>query len=301
MPKVCYVEKNFAPSSVEVIDQANEIIEDYLAQDLKLTLRQLYYRFVASDLIPNTQRSYKRLGSIINDARLAGLVDWEAIEDRGRNVNRISKWDDPGDIIESAARSYAIDLWEGQECRVEVWVEKQALEAVIKQASRKLACPSLACKGYMSQSELWSAAERFKRLRRDGQTPVIIHLGDHDPSGMDMTRDIADRLKVFGIPTEVNRIALNWDQIEEYQPPPNPAKTTDSRANAYIERYGDDSWELDALEPRVLRDLITTTIKRYMDLDLYQEHIDRQERERGLLNVASQNWSDLVEHIEENF
>lgn len=78
---------------------------------------------------------------------------------------------------------------------------------------------------------------------------VILHLGDHDPSGIDMTRDISDRLELFGADVEVKRIALNWDQIDEFTPPPNPAKLSDSRAGAYIAEYGDESWELDALEP----------------------------------------------------
>lgn len=294
MTKIAYLEKAFQGSSLDIIEKANRIIVDYSEQGLILTLRQLYYRFVASGWIPNSQKSYSRLGSIVNDGRLAGLIDWEAIEDRGRNLNKPSTWDSPSDIINTASRSYAIDLWEGQKNRVEVWVEKQALEAVVENACQPWACPSFACKGYTSQSEMWGASGRFKEYRRRGQRPVIIHLGDHDPSGIDMTRDIEDRLRMFRIEVEVNRIALNMDQVEKFDPPPNPAKLTDSRAQGYIERFGDDSWELDALEPKFLNELIQDTIAGYVNMDKFEARRERQEREREELKAVAQNWDEVV-------
>lgn len=299
MPKICYVEKKFAKSSLAIIAHANGIIEDYLAQGLTLTLRQLYYRFVAADLLPNRQKEYKRLGSIINDGRLAGLIDWNAIEDRGRNLISPSHWTSPEDIVEACAQSYKIDKWKGQDFRVEVWVEKEALIGVIENASRPLDVPCFACKGYTSASEMWRAARRFQRYESRSQTPVIIHLGDHDPSGIDMSRDIRDRLETFGIPMEVDRIALNMNQVDEFDPPPNPAKLTDSRAAGYIAEFGDDSWELDALEPAVLHQLIQKTIKSYMNEKKYKEREARQERERVQLTDVSGYWEDVIERVEE--
>lgn len=301
MPRICYIEKNFSKGSLETIEQANRIITSYQAQGLSLTLRQLYYRFVAGALIPNKQSEYKRLGSIINDGRLAGLIDWDAIEDRGRNLQTVPSWSDPGGIIEAAARSYAIDLWQDQDNRVEVWVEKEALIGVVGGAAKALACPSFACKGYTSQSEMWRAGMRFKAMANDGQTPVVIHLGDHDPSGIDMTRDIAERLALFaGFEVEVRRVALNMDQVKKYSPPPNPAKLTDSRVEGYIEKFGKESWELDALEPSVLRDLIQDTIREYMDEVKYEAMRLRQEQERWTLKTAATAWEAVVEFLEKN-
>lgn len=301
MPRICYVEKNFSKGSLEIIEQANSIISSYQAQGLSLTLRQLYYRFVAAALIPNKQSEYKRLGSIINDGRLGGLIDWDAIEDRGRNLQTIPSWSDPGDIIEAAARSYAIDLWQDQDNRVEVWVEKEALIGVVGGAAKALACPSFACKGYTSQSEMWRAGMRFKAMENDGQTPVVIHLGDHDPSGIDMTRDTKDRLEMFaGFEVEVRRIALNMDQVHAYSPPPNPAKLTDSRAGGYIDQFGRESWELDALEPAVLRDLIQDTIREYMDEAKYEAMRLKQEQERWTLKTAATAWDNVVGFLEKN-
>jgi hypothetical protein len=291
MPLICYTPKRFTRDSREVIDYANRIIADYDEQGLSLTLRQLYYRFVAADLLPNSNRSYKRLGSIINDARLAGLLDWDAIEDRGRELHGGGGWENPSQLLGAMARGYSRDSWEGQPERVEIWVEKQALEDVIGQAAHERGCAYFACKGYTSQSEMWRAARRFARYIRNGQQPIIIHLGDHDPSGIDMTRDITERINdVFGVRVEVIRIALNWDQIEQYQPPPNPAKMDDSRFAAYAERFGDESWELDALEPRTMRDLIVETIDEHLDREIYDAVLEREADERRTLEMLAENW-----------
>ena len=292
MSKICYVSKNFKPKTEVIIDQANEIIGEYLDDGMSLSLRQLYYRFVAAGLLENKQTEYSRLGSIINDARLAGLVDWRAIEDRGRQLLAYRTFTDPGHAVRSIVAGYRIDKWQGQEFRCEVWVEKQALEAVVEGAADEYQVPTFSCKGYNSQSEMWRAAMRFQRYRQKRQTPVIIHLGDHDPSGIDMTRDIIDRLTTFGMPMEVNRIALNMDQVEKYDPPPNPAKLTDSRAGGYIMEYGDDSWELDALEPKVMKKLIQKTIKKYLDEGEYMGRVEQEEEERARLDEMADNWED---------
>jgi hypothetical protein len=212
-----YIEKNFRNDTLDIIGQANQIIADYAAQGFSLTLRQLYYQFVARDLIPNTERSYKRLGGIINDGRLAGLIDWNAIEDRTRNLQRNPHWDSPADVIEAARQSYGIDMWANQPKRVEVWIEKEALAGVITRVCNDLDVPYFACRGYVSQSEQWRAGMRCRtNYNRASQDTVVLHLADHDPSGIDMTRDNQERLSMLagyrGAPT-VERIALNMDQI----------------------------------------------------------------------------------------
>ena len=118
---------------------------------------------------------------------------------------------------------------------------------------------------------------------------MVVYLGDHDPSGLDMSRDIQDRLQLmtYGMEVDVQRLALNFDQVEDYQPPPNPAKLQDSRAAAYIGLYGMESWELDALEPQVLDGLISGAIEQFMDLDLYEGMVDREESEREAIREAA--------------
>lgn len=267
---------NFRKTSLERIRQANEIIQEYQDDGLTLTLRQLYYQFVARDLIPNKQQSYDNLGGLISKARLAGLIDWDAIEDRTRFLRGRVNWDTPAQMIRSRARSYSIDMWENQDTRLEVWIEKDALIGVIESVCHNNDIDYFACRGYVSQSELYEAGKRIQRYREErDQDTVVIHLGDHDPSGIDMTRDNQDRLCMFSEDyVHVERIALNYDQVLEYGPPPNPAKLTDSRAADYVRQHGRSSWELDALEPRVLQRLIQEIVDEHKDLDAWKERED---------------------------
>lgn len=278
MPKIKYVEKRFGAKALGTIKQANAIIVEYQTQGFDLTLRQLYYQFVSRDLIANTQREYKNLGSIVNDARLAGLIDWRAIIDRTRNLQGVNHWESPSEILRDCIDRYQTDKWADSETRVEVWVEKDALIGIVENVCRPNDVDYFSCRGYVSQSELWGAARRAIKYNDADQKVVILHLGDHDPSGKDMTRDIEDRFEMFGVERfEVKRIALNIDQVQKYKPPPNPAKTTDSRAKNYIAEFGTKSWELDALEPKVLSKLIEKEILKYRSDVSWEMAINRQE------------------------
>lgn len=319
-----------------VVDQANSICREYRGQGYDLTLRQLYYQFVARGLIPNNQRSYKRLGDIVNNARMSGLLDWSYIVDRTRNLSALPRWETPDSIIRSAADGYAIDKRADQEVYVEVWVEKEALAGVVSRSARAVDVPHFSCRGYVSQSEQHAAGRRFKRRIEAGQKVVIIHLGDHDPSGIDMTRDINDRISRFltvGLgyvsaedpldadwdrnvladeavtgadrlrdfeyfPTapvfSVHRIALNQEQVEFYKPPPNPTKITDSRAKGYIKRFGRESWELDALDPRTLDNLITAEIEAWTIPGRYDDLMEREEDERSHLIEIADHYEELT-------
>lgn len=291
MPKIAYVNRAFSAETLAVIEKANQIIEEYTAQGFDLTLRQLYYQFVSRDLIPNTEKSYKRLGSIIDDARLAGLVDWDAILDRTRNMHTNSHWDSPQEIVEACSNQYRIDLWANQPVRVECWIEKDALVGVIAKVCEDLDVPYFACRGYSSQSAMWRSAMRAcSNAEKRGQGTVILYLGDHDPSGIDMTRDVRDRMKLLsnGSDISVQRLALNMDQVRQYKPPPNPAKMTDARASGYVEKYGDESWELDALEPKVIVALVKQNVMKHVDKGRWKEDSETQDKGRErLLDAAA--------------
>ena len=306
MPKIKYKDIKIGADRLRMVDAANKIIAEYKAQGYELTLRQVYYQFVSRAIIPNTQRDYKNLGDIINDGRLAGLIDWDAIVDRTRNLRTGSHWENPAEIIASAASSFRLDKWKNQPYRPEVWIEKDALVGVVENVCSRYDVPYFSCRGYTSQSELWSAGMRLRSYTRvtdksNGQTPIIIHLGDHDPSGMDMTRDIRDRLRLFAcLDIEVIRIALNRDQVDQYEPPPNPAKLTDSRATGYISEHGDESWELDALEPRVIEDLIADQIMEIRNEERWEKMDNLEGEHRERLKGASDRWESVVEFLEGN-
>lgn len=273
----CYRRMDFKDDKLVLIRQASDICASYEAQGIPMSLRQLYYQLVSKNLIENSKESYNRLGGAVSDGRIAGLISWTAIEDRGRNLQGLNHSDSPQQAIAAAANGYSIDKWANQPYRAEVWVEKEALVDVVGLICNKLEVDFFACKGYNSQSETWRAGMRFADYVRKGQRPVVFHLGDHDPSGIDMTRDNRDRLSMFaGVPIQVVRLALNMNQIDTYQPPPNYAKVSDSRYADYRNKYGEESWELDALEPRIIQDLISEAVLRVRDQRLWDEMTAQQ-------------------------
>lgn len=293
MSKRKYKDIRFQAKSLDTIDKVNSIVAEYEAQGYELTLRQVYYQLVARGFIPNNERSYKNLGNLINDGRLAGLIDWYAIVDRTRNLRGNSHWDRPEDVIDSARYSYMLDRWENQPNYVEVWVEKDALIGIVSQICRELDVPHFSCRGYTSQSEMWSAAQRF--IRQDyRESRTIIHLGDHDPSGIDMTRDIQERMDMFGADVFVKRVALTMEQIETFCPPPNPTKLSDARASSYIREYGHECWELDALEPKVITSLIRNEVTALLDTDLLSEIERREKMDKTNIKLISEHYGDVV-------
>ena len=290
MSLTIYIPHNFKKDSLAIIEKANEIIAEYQQEGYDLTVRQLYYQFVARDFLPNCKRSYDKLGKIISDARLAGLIDWETIVDRTRPLHGNDHYRDPSDILRDAARRFKLDTRATQDTYVEVWVEKEALVGVIAPVCRRLDVHYLACKGYLSQSAMYRASQRMLWAQKRGQQPVVIHLGDHDPSGIDMTRDLQDRLRDFHTGAIVERIALNMDQVEKYSPPPNFAKITDSRFAEYVRKYGKNSWELDALDPKTISRLIEDTVGQYTDHDKRQVLIEEESEHKQRLAKIADDW-----------
>ncbi len=292
--KQFFAGKDFKDETLSIISQVNSILSEYRAQGYDLSLRQVYYQLVARDLLENSSRSYKRLGNIISDGRLAGLIDWEMIVDRGRPVIFPSHWDSPADIVRAAADSFRIDKWEEQSSHVEVMVEKQALEGILIPVCAELDIRFTANKGYSSQSAMYRAGQRMGDAVMHGKDVHVLYLGDHDPSGLDMDRDILDRLSMFSseVIWSVKRLALTWDQIEEYQPPKNPAKMTDTRARAYVLEFGDSSWELDALEPALLVDLVRDTVQEIRDEELWDKAVELEDEMRAELQEFADNYEE---------
>lgn len=135
---------------------------------------------------------------------------------------------------------------------------------------------------------------RLGRWKVSRQLPYIIHFGDHDPSGMDMSRDIVDRVqKTFGVRFQFKRVALNMDQIDHYDPPPNPAKQTDSRFAGYSEEYGDESWELDALPPPTFREIIEKELNDIRDDKLWKTSLREKVQAKERLAELSKEYETI--------
>lgn len=292
--KQIYEKTRFGAVKLHLITICDSILREYISAGYRITVRTLYYQMVARDHIPNTERSYKNLTNLINDARMAGYIDWDVIEDRGRRPIIRARWRDGKQFLESCAPQFHADMWQGQKHRVFVVVEKDALAGVLEDSCHRFDVPLLAAKGYPSVSSVrdlvlkemmphmypqWrSRGSPGKSLPKDErQIIVMLHMGDHDPSGLDMSRDLEKRLRIFGENQFLllfQRIALNMDQVEEVNPPPNPAKVTDSRFLEYQKEFGDESWELDALAPDYLNNLLTEHIEMHINQDLWKERED---------------------------
>ena len=288
-----YKEITLKRKSLEMIDRINAIIEVYQDEGYTLTVRQLYYQLVARDIIPNNEKSYKQITSLVNDARIGGLIDWDAIEDRTRSFEARGRWSDPKDILTASAKQFHTDPWETQDRRIFLVVEKEALVGVFQNVCWQFDVPLLAARGYPSASVVRDFAKR-EIEEGDDKSVLILHFGDHDPSGIDMTRDLIDRFEMFGLggDFELRRMALNYDQIEELKPPPNPAKMTDSRFVNYRKRFGASSWELDALPPTVLSNMAREEIRSHIDpaaWNVWEKEL-RETRERMLKHVEKFKW-----------
>lgn len=303
--KIAFRTTKIGPERMARIKTINSIIEEYQDAGYKLTLRQLYYQLVSREIIPNVQKEYAQLSGLLTDARMCGLVDWDAIEDRLRMPSSPSSWESPMDILNASISSYERPRMEGQETYIEVWVEKDALSGVLKRVTEQYHIPIMVNRGYSSASAMFDAYNRFLPAFDNKQNIKILYLGDFDPSGIDMIRDVEQRILEFFIgsrlkydngkdikPDDLRRaaekidlnfqvvpIALTKEQISLYEPPPNPAKTTDSRYAKFANDHGTTSWEVDALRPEILNEVLTNAIESNIHLGIYNEVLEREETE----------------------
>lgn len=262
----------------KLIAIANEIIDEWSAQGFDLSVRQLYYRLVAGGHVPNSPKSYKRVVDLMTRGRRAGMVDWLAITDRTRGHILRTHFNNTEEFSTYVPGWFHLNRWKNQPWWVEVMVEKDALSGVLGPVCRELDVPLTAMKGYASSSMMYWTAKRMQARIDNGQPVKIFYLGDHDPSGIDMDRDIKDRLDEYSWRyIEVERIALTMPQIEARNPPPYWAKVGDSRSPGYVARFGQDSWELDALRPNELREVVEEAVVGVRDEKALQEIEEREE------------------------
>ena len=303
-----YKDINFRKSSLDRLEQINGIIQEYEKDGYDLSLRQLYYQLVSRGHIENAEKSYKSLISLVTDGRMAGLIDWDAITDRTR-VLREERLDYHGENVVNIKRevtaaltraidgSFSSSVWARQLYYVECWAEKQAVEEIVERAAQQVYIPYFSARGYASATAMHEAAERFIRWRdEEDKECVLIYVGDHDCSGLDMDRDIGERLEMFGATVEIRRIALTLDQVHENNLPPNPGKETDSRFPEYQRKYGAHTWELDALSPRTLHSLIVEAVGEYYCDDIWDEN--QREKEEHIAAMR-EKYQPILEKIGE--
>jgi hypothetical protein len=352
-----------------VCGQIVDTVNRYRRQGYRLTLRQLYYQLVAADYIPNDDIVYKKMSGILDDLRYSGKVDWDSIEDRGR-VPYLPYWvTDIPDALNDTINSYRLDRMEGQPKKVEVWTEKDAISGILKRVTERFHVRLVVNKGYSSSSAMHGAYLRFAGEIRAGKKVVILYFGDHDPSGLDMIRDIRERILFFltagesldwdvlkndegenveywwengdfnlydlneegylsdAVTEDLNAgmrgerepkeesesawnraqrakfltdnkifevipIGLTWDQIQEHRPPPNPAKITDPRAKWYIEQHGGTSYEVDALNPALMEEIVTENIENHIDADLFEDVKIKEQEQKEQIRAFAESFKN---------
>lgn len=298
-----FVPRKFRAAKAELVEQANAIIKEYRADGFKLTVRQLYYQLVARALIENCASEYVRVKATVKEARLAGMIDWDAIEDRTRSRRNHLFFDDPADRIEAAAYNYQENPWLTQKYRPEVWIEKDALLGVIEDVCDTYHVRYASCRGDTSVTMLYQAAKQFKVHLAQGRIPVVLHLADHDPKGLHMTKDIRTRLELLTrSPVEVRRLALDMDQIKKHKPPPGFAKEDDTLYPTYRAEFGDKCWELDALSPATIAKLIRDELGGLIEPESWSVAKGAEEANKERMEKLVRHWDDvetLLDDIEE--
>jgi len=283
--------EHWKTTAEELTEQIVVIVDYYESIDIKLTNRQLYYQLVGKDYIPNYIEIYKRICVFLTDLRYAGIIDWYSIEDIARVPKRPSQWDNIQSLIESATDQYRLPRGSDQDYYLEMYCEKEAGVNVLSTVARKYHIYFGYNKGYSSAAAIYRLAKRIEEQIHEDKNVIILYFGDHDASGLDMIRDITDRVTEFLTEGEsytdpnfeVVPVSLTMKQIKKYKPPPNAAKFTDPRAQWYIEKFGKVSWELDAIDAVELRRIAENAILKYIDIDKYNAWIYREQKESKIL------------------
>lgn len=257
-----------------ILDEARRIVAEY---EQRITLRQLFYRLVSAELIPNTDSAVTRLSKLTAEGRRAGT--FPRLVDRTRRILQSPSWDDAAAAREALAEQFRLDRTEGQEYLVVLGVEKDALATMLFDAFDEYGLPVVALRGFDSQSHV---DEVLDMLTEDGRPAVLVYGGDFDPSGKDIIRDFVARTE--GAWKDVHHVALTEQQIEEYQLPRLPGKASDSRAAGFVLEHGSlFQVELDALPPEAFIAAYRDVIDQYVDVSTLEATISREDAERDLL------------------
>jgi hypothetical protein len=298
-----------------LVPAALEVLKEYTS---KITIRQLFYRLVSRNILKNSEGSYNVLIQAMINSRRDGRIPFEVFEDRTRHSvlgehpqeghsearqildNAINVYENAQDIaleqMKVAYREFELPLWYNQSCYVEVWLEKEALSNLFEPITGKYGVTFVPCRGYPSLSLLYDCAKRLKQVNLSGsfyppREIRILYFGDFDMRGLNIQENVEQNLlNDFGVQTRVIRYALTKEQIQQYQLPPNPAKSTDTMAKGWIEKNGNVAWELDALEPPVLENLVETAIREQLDPNILGTRHETIKSNREWLQVQVQKY-----------
>lgn len=256
-----------------------------------MTVRQMYYQLVSKQIIKNNRSQYQAVSKVLVEARKDGTIPWQWIEDRLRRPRAVSMWEGIGDFAETAVNAYRRDIWQAQNCLVEVWLEKDALSGIFEDILSRYGVTLNVGRGYDGWDSIHNASERYKPWHTN---VVVLYFGDFDPSGEDMVRSLRERLAFFDTCPEIIKCALTRNDIERYNLPSDFTKPTDTRSAGFVAKWGNLSVELDALPIDVLQERLRNEVEQHMELDALRnilaiEHEDRQQIGIALTMICPEN------------
>ncbi len=274
------------------LEQLDLALADIAAEIQPATVRQVFYQAVVRGLVPKDEaKGYKLVQRRLVKLRESRERPYGWITDNVRIVRGHNRYDGPEDYARVAAEFYRRDYWAESPVNVEVWLEKDALAGVlVPTVVEECGLDLHVTRGYASVSYLQSAADF---IRRDGRPTYVYLLTDFDPSGLGIADTVKAELIRRSYPTEVfvERLAVNREQIEEWDLPTRPTKTTDSRARKFMRQHGTGSVELDAIPPATLRSLVRDSIEEHMDPEKLRVLKLAESQERDLLRSV---WGGTV-------
>lgn len=280
-----------------ILPEAARLVRSY-GEDAGVTLRQLFYRLVAAEMLPNTQQAYGSLSAQSAEARRGTSKFYEgtfpSLMDRGRDIDRPNLWSSAADAASWLAKRYMEDRSASQAVNLYVAVEKNALRGQLFQWFAPLGLPVIALGGYPSQTLADQVYDDTRQEGRRGKPNILIYGGDFDADGEDIQRDFEQRAGCFD---DVMRVALTPDQIEQFALPPQPGKWSSARAQGFAEKYADlfesvygydlVQIELDALPPEDLHRIYLEAIDEHFDYEAYEEIVEHEGEERAKVEALT--------------
>jgi hypothetical protein len=276
-----------------ILEVAKQILAKWELAGTKKTLRGLHYELADINAYANTDSNWNTLSEIITAARWAGVVDWAALDLLRLQIRYPNEFENMQQAIEELAEVYRLPRWANQPEYVEVWIEKDTLTGLLEPITKKYHVRYVTNSGFASKKAIYDASERFKEVAAMGKDCTMIYLGDHDPAGISMYDSIKNDLTAMYCPAEVVMPALTKEQIRKYGLLPQPLKPGEKKKKKYIETTGcTESWELDALPPNVLEQVLIGEIEKHLDKTKYNEIIEREQQDKEKLRKFVKGWRD---------
>jgi len=281
--------------TVDLIESCSELLREIQPASVRAVCYQL---FVAGKIDSMAKSNTQRVSRLLTTAREEGIIPWEWIVDETREVEQKNTWADPQRFARTITRAYRKDKWAAQPVRVEMWSEKGTVRGTLGPVLDEYEVAFRVMHGFASATAIHDAAET---VRADQRKLVILYVGDWDPSGLNMSeKDVPSRLREYVKKTpggkcswKIERIALTQEDTEDLPLFAAETKIKDPRYQWFVEEYGEDCWELDAMSPTDLRDRVKDRIEDLLDRATWDRYVTAEALEQESITNAVKSWNML--------